>query len=191
MKLKTDTLKTNTRKDIINYIKNNMTNQTELAEEITNNFFDFYLNSLRNKTSIMLKNIGTLAVNHKKARDGGRNPKTGETFKISERYVVTLKKTFKCDKKVTMKEIVQQVSESISEAKYSSVHEAYTLFLSCIYNVAKGEDRIELRGIGVFYPSIIEPRKSRNPLTGETIFTERKIKIGFKCSKKLLEEINS
>ena len=54
----------------------------------------------------------------------------------------------------------------------------------------KNNERVELRGWGIFYQKIQKSRNSRNPKTGEIIFTPEKKNINFKMSKELFRIIN-
>ena len=52
-------------------------------------------------------------------------------------------------------------------------------------------ERVELRGFGVFYSNIQKARISRNPRTGEKVSTPKKKTIHFKMSKDLFKKLNN
>ena len=66
----------------------------------------------------------------------------------------------------------------------------FDIFLNEIKLALKNNERVELRGWGIFYQRSQKSRNSRNPKTGEKIFTPEKKSINFKMSKELFEFIN-
>ena len=66
----------------------------------------------------------------------------------------------------------------------------FDIFLDEIKSALKNNERVELRGWGIFYQKSQKSRNSRNPKTGEKIFTPEKKSINFKMSKELYEAIN-
>ena len=66
----------------------------------------------------------------------------------------------------------------------------FDIFLDEIKSALKNNERVELRGWGIFYQKSQKSRNSRNPKTGEKIFTPEKKSINFKMSKELFEVIN-
>ena len=66
----------------------------------------------------------------------------------------------------------------------------FDIFLDEIKSALKNSERVELRGWGIFYQKSQKSRNSRNPKTGEKIFTPEKKSINFKMSKELFEAIN-
>ncbi len=66
----------------------------------------------------------------------------------------------------------------------------FDIFLDEIKSALKNNERVELRGWGIFYQKSQKSRNSRNPKTGEKIFTPEKKSINFKMSKELFEAIN-
>lgn len=162
---------------------------------IVDTIIDNMIENLVNKKSIALKGMGTLSVVYKKPRKGVRNIKTGEELVLESRYVVTLKKSFKTDNKVNMPDFCEQLIEKLTvddfeKVAYVDIHAIYKEFLRIIAEVEEGNKRIEIRDLGVFYPSFMKARNSRNPLTGESIVTKEKVKLAFKYSKVLTKKIN-
>ena len=66
----------------------------------------------------------------------------------------------------------------------------FDIFLDEIKLALKNNERVELRGWGIFYEKSQKSRNSRNPKTGEKIYTPEKKSINFKMSKELFEIIN-
>ena len=66
----------------------------------------------------------------------------------------------------------------------------FDIFLDEIKSALKNNERVELRGWGIFYQKSQKSRNSRNPKTGEKIFTPEKKSINFKMSKELFDIIN-
>ena len=66
----------------------------------------------------------------------------------------------------------------------------FDIFLNEIKLALKNNERVELRGWGIFYQKSQKSRNSRNPKTGEKVFTPEKKSINFKMSKELFEAIN-
>ena len=66
----------------------------------------------------------------------------------------------------------------------------FDIFLNEIKLALKNNERVELRGWGIFHQRLQKSRNSRNPKTGEKIFTSEKKSINFKMSKELFEFIN-
>ena len=66
----------------------------------------------------------------------------------------------------------------------------FDIFLNEIKTALKNDERVELRGWGVFYQKKQNRRNSRNPKTGETVYTPEKKNINFKMSKELFKIIN-
>jgi integration host factor subunit alpha len=164
------------------------------TKALVNSFVSVIKTSLMSKQSVMLFKLGTLAVKFKKARKGGRNPKTGESCIVTARNVVTLNKTFKKDNKIKLHEIVdltKSENEFTRELSAAFIRKAFKLFLEDFYKLSEGNTRIEIRGLGVFYPALMKERNARNPKTGEKLRSKEYIKVAFKCSDMILTEINS
>ena len=66
----------------------------------------------------------------------------------------------------------------------------FELFIDEIKIALKNNERVELRGWGIFYQKVQKSRNSRNPKTGEKIYTPQKKNINFKMSKELFKKIN-
>jgi len=64
------------------------------------------------------------------------------------------------------------------------------IFDEMIGSLIQGE-RIEFRGFGSFFTKTYNPRRSRNPKSGETIWLQEKKRVRFRVSGQLLEKMNN
>ena len=192
-KISFEELETVTKKMIIERLSklfNEDSSSNKNVEDIFEDLLEIVVNALRNKKSVMLKNVGTFAVNHKSARGGVRNPKTGEEMVLAERYTVTLKNTFKTGNKLITSEIIEALALKHPYLNIVFIKTCVLGFTEILNEVSCGEKRIEIRGFGVFSPRVRKAKQLRNPKTGESVWVDEKVKIAFKVSKKLLSEMN-
>jgi len=66
----------------------------------------------------------------------------------------------------------------------------FDIFVNEVKLALKNNERVELRGWGVFSTKIQRSKTSRNPKTGEKVLVNEKKSISFKMSKDLFKEIN-
>ena len=83
---------------------------------------------------------------------------------------------------MTRAQIAAQISDAtgISKKETEIVIEG---FISTVIECLKNNDTIEIRGFGTYKNLIREPRKARNPKTGETINLGKRFIPKFKVSK--------
>ena len=79
-----------TKKNLVNQIYMQIGFSKQISENLIDDFFLMIIDSLKNEKKIKISNFGTFSIRLKKARTG-RNPKTKEQKKISERIVVLFK----------------------------------------------------------------------------------------------------
>ena len=79
-----------TKKEIINSIYMQIGFSKIISENLLNDIINIIINSLKKHKKIKISNFGTFTIRSKKSRVG-RNPKTKEEKKISERNVVLFK----------------------------------------------------------------------------------------------------
>ena len=79
-----------TKKDLINAIYMQIGFSKQISENLIDEFFYLITEYLKNEKKIKISKFGTLSIRSKKSRIG-RNPKTKEEKKISERNVVLFK----------------------------------------------------------------------------------------------------
>ena len=79
-----------TKKDLVNLIYMQIGFSKQVSESLIEEFFSLIVYNLRKEKTIKLSKFGTFSIRQKKSRIG-RNPKTKEEKKISERNIVLFK----------------------------------------------------------------------------------------------------
>ena len=79
-----------TKKDLVNLIYMQIGFSKQVSESLIEEFFSLIVYNLRKEKTIKLSKFGTFSIRQKKSRIG-RNPRTKEEKKISERNVVLFK----------------------------------------------------------------------------------------------------
>ena len=79
-----------TKKDLVNSIYMQIGFSKQITGILLEEFLDLIIQNLNSEKKIKISNFGTFSIRKKKQRIG-RNPKTKEEKKISERNVVTFK----------------------------------------------------------------------------------------------------
>ena len=79
-----------TKKDLVNSIYMQIGFSKQISGNLLEEFLDLIIQNLNSEKKIKISKFGTFSVRKKKQRIG-RNPKTKEETKISERNVVTFK----------------------------------------------------------------------------------------------------
>ena len=92
------------------------------------------------------------------------------------------------NKTVTKRDLARAVAEKNSIDRNEALAIMKTLFNQITEELAAGK-RIELRDFGVFAPRIKKGRKARNPITGETVYTQDGVAVRFKTGKKMGDEV--
>jgi integration host factor subunit beta len=78
------------------------------------------------------------------------------------------------------------LSRKFSSLSDEVIHDLIDLILQKIINTVALDDRVEIRGFGVFSKKNIRPRKFVNPRTKETSYLGETSIMHFKASDKLL-----
>tara|TARA_B100001248_G_scaffold146351_1_gene109968 strand:- start:3174 stop:3461 length:288 start_codon:yes stop_codon:yes gene_type:complete len=91
---------------------------------------------------------------------------------------------------VSKSDLIKQLKIIYPNLLKKDLLKIFDIFLNEIKIALKNEERVELRGWGIFYQKTQRGRNSRNPKTGETIYTSEKKNINFKMSKELFKIIN-
>ena len=91
---------------------------------------------------------------------------------------------------VSKSDLLKQLSRTYPNLLKKDLLKIFDIFLKEIKIALKNGERVELRGWGVFYQKTQKSRNSRNPKTGETVYTPEKKNINFKMSKELFELVN-
>ena len=76
-----------TKKDLINLIYMQIGYSKRISEHLIDDFFLLIMDNLQKEKKLKISNFGTFVVREKKSRIG-RNPKTKEEKKISQRRVI-------------------------------------------------------------------------------------------------------
>ena len=87
-------------------------------------------------------------------------------------------------------DLIRALSRSYPNIYKKDLEKFLDIFLNEIKTALKNDERVELRGWGIFSSKKQKSRKSRNPRTGEEIITMEKKSIHFKMSKELFNKLN-
>ena len=91
---------------------------------------------------------------------------------------------------IVKSKLLKQLSKNYPNFLKRDLEKFTNIILDEIKRALKRNDRVELRGFGVFSTNIQKARISRNPRTGEKVNTPEKKTIHFKMSKDLFNKIN-
>ena len=91
---------------------------------------------------------------------------------------------------ITKSELVRQLSKTYPNLLKKDLEKFFDIFVNEVKLALKNNERVELRGWGVFSTKNQKKKTSRNPKTGEKVIVDEKKSISFKMSKDLFNEIN-
>ena len=91
---------------------------------------------------------------------------------------------------ITKSELVKQLSKTYPNLLKKDLEKFFDIFINEVKLALKNDERVELRGWGVFSAKNQKGKTSRNPKTGEKVIVDEKKSISFKMSKDLFNEIN-
>ena len=92
---------------------------------------------------------------------------------------------------ITKSELVKQLSKTYPNLLKKDLEKFFNIFINEVKVALKNDERVELRGWGVFSTKNQKRKTSRNPKTGEKVIVEEKKSINFKMSKDLFGEVNN
>ena len=92
---------------------------------------------------------------------------------------------------MTKSELVDQIALRKSNLSLKQVESSVKILLDYMTDTLAAGGRIEIRGFGSFSLHYREPRKGRNPKTGETVQLAGKYVPHFKPGKELREQVNA
>ena len=92
---------------------------------------------------------------------------------------------------ITKSELVKQLSKTYPNLLKKDLEKFFDIFINEVKLALKNDERVELRGWGVFSTKNQKGKTSRNPKTGEKVIVDEKKSINFKMSKDLFIEINN
>ena len=92
---------------------------------------------------------------------------------------------------ITKSELVKQLSKTYPNLLKKDLEKFFDIFINEVKLALKNDERVELRGWGVFSTKNQKRKTSRNPKTGEKVIVNEKKGVSFKMSKDLFNEINN
>lgn len=87
-------------------------------------------------------------------------------------------------------ELIKKLEDENPDLKDYEVEKIVDLFFGQIVQKLAEGGRVEIRGFGAFSTREREPRKGRNPRTGETVSVPGKKVTYFKAGKEVREKLN-
>ena len=91
---------------------------------------------------------------------------------------------------VVKSKLLKQLSESYPNHLKKDLEKFINIILNEIKLTLKRDERVEIRGWGIFSTNTQKARISRSPKTGEKINTPEKKTIHFKMAKDLFKKLN-
>jgi integration host factor subunit beta len=92
---------------------------------------------------------------------------------------------------IVRSKLLKQLSKNYPNIFKKDLEKFINILLKEIKDTLKRNERVELRGFGIFSTNIQKSRISRNPKTGEKVNTPEKKTIHFKMAKELFKKINN
>ena len=92
---------------------------------------------------------------------------------------------------IVKSKLLKQLSNNYPNFLKKDLEKITKIILDEIKQTLKRNERVELRGFGVFSTNIQKARISRNPKTGEKVNTPEKRTIHFKMAKDLFKKLNN
>ena len=92
---------------------------------------------------------------------------------------------------IVKSKLLKQLKKNYPNFLKKDLEKFSSIILEEIKQTLRRNERVELRGFGVFSTKIQKARISRNPKTGEKVNTQKKKTIHFKMSKDLFKKLNN
>ncbi len=92
---------------------------------------------------------------------------------------------------IVKSKLLKQLSKNYPNFLKKDLDKFINIILKEIKQSIKRNERVELRGFGVFSSNTQKARISRNPKTGEKVNTPEKKTIHFKMAKDLFKKLNN
>tara|TARA_Y100001936_G_C16000711_1_gene627758 strand:- start:428 stop:721 length:294 start_codon:yes stop_codon:yes gene_type:complete len=92
---------------------------------------------------------------------------------------------------IVKSKLLKQLSKHYPNFLKKDLDKFSEIILNEIKQTLKRDERVELRGFGVFSTKTQKARISRNPKTGEKVNTPEKKTIHFKMAKDLFKKMNN
>ena len=91
---------------------------------------------------------------------------------------------------MTRSELIELMASQQTQLSAKDVELAVKLMINHMAETLAGGERIEIRGFGSFSLHYREPRRGRNPKTGDSVQLDGKHVPHFKAGKELRERVN-
>jgi len=91
---------------------------------------------------------------------------------------------------VTKSDLLKQLNKTYPHLLKKDLSRFFDIFIEEIKIALQNNERVEIRGMMVFFAKIRRSRNSRNPKNGKTVFVPEKKIINFKMGKDLYKKIN-
>ena len=92
---------------------------------------------------------------------------------------------------IVKSKLLKELSNNYPNFLKKDLEKFINILLGEIKSTLNKNERVELRGFGVFSTNLQKSRISRNPKTGEKVNTPKKKTIHFKMAKDLFKKINN
>ena len=92
---------------------------------------------------------------------------------------------------IVRSKLLKQLSKNYPNIYKKDLDKFINILLKEIKDTLKRNERVELRGFGIFSTNVQKSRISRNPKTGEKVNTPEKKTIHFKMANELFRKINN
>ena len=92
---------------------------------------------------------------------------------------------------IVKSKLLKELSNNYPNFLKKDLEKFINIILNEIKSTLNRDERVELRGFGVFSTNLQKSRISRNPKTGEKVNTPEKKIIHFKMGKELFKKINN
>ena len=92
---------------------------------------------------------------------------------------------------IVKSKLLKELSNNYPNFLKKDLEKFINIILNEIKSTLNRNERVELRGFGVFSTNLQKSRISRNPKTGEKVNTPEKKTIHFKMAKEMFKEINN
>ena len=92
---------------------------------------------------------------------------------------------------IVKSKLLKQLANNYPNFLKKDLDKVVSVVLNEIKQSLKRDDRVELRGFGIFSTNIQKARISRNPKTGEKLNTPEKRTIHFKMAKEMFKKLNN
>ena len=91
---------------------------------------------------------------------------------------------------IVKSKLLKELSDTYPNFLKKDLEKFFDCFLDEVKNALNRGERVEIRGFGALSVHRQKPRLSRNPRTGQKIFTPEKKTIHFKMGKELFNKVN-